>query len=446
VVAVQRAEVTRIGRDATLGRFIELRDVFGDSYIYARLGRVARRHALAPRWAGPALPQPAHTPASVRARLAPLGKGTWVAPGTVLGSVPGGAPHAAAHFLFEIRPAGAGPIDPRPILQAWRLLGQTEGHAVRGTQPLFGPNADDALIGEILLMSQRQLEDRVLSDPRLRIYACGRGDIAAGRIDRRVLATLDFLLASGIYPTVSALRCGPGSAATPTTGPEHAKGDAMAISAFNGIPVRDRHGPGSLADVAIRRLLTLPAAMRPTQIVGPLSPRATAGTLLERRSTARVDLAFSATGQPQTARTAARHGKRSTEAPPVVSNGSAGGAAAPSASQTDVPLGAAQWRRLMARLSHLAEPHVPSTPTSAAVGDTSGSPMPAAGPLSESLPLLPCAQSAAADEQCEAAASHRLSSGTTSAGLGFKTPPAELAAPTAVSVLGALGAEPRNRP
>ena len=47
-------------------------------------------------------------------------------------------------------------------------------------------------------MSKEALARRVLSDPRVDIYGCGRRDIEAGVIDRRVLATLEFLRASGL--------------------------------------------------------------------------------------------------------------------------------------------------------------------------------------------------------------------------------------------------------
>jgi photosystem II stability/assembly factor-like uncharacterized protein len=170
VVAVQSAEAIRIGHSAKLGRFIELRDGYGDVYTYAGLGRVLKRYRLPPQ------PQQiglARTPSgratqSAGVRLAPLRRGTWVAPGTVLGNVAGRSPGGRTRFLFEVRPAGAGTIDPRPLLKAWRLLGQAQGHPQRGTQPLFGPNARDGLIEEIRLMSKRQLEARLLSDPALR--------------------------------------------------------------------------------------------------------------------------------------------------------------------------------------------------------------------------------------------------------------------------------------
>ena len=65
-------------------------------------------------------------------------------------------------------------------------------------------------IGQILLMSKEELHQRVLANPRIELYSCGRRDIEAGVIDRRVLATLEFLASSGLEPTVTSLRCGHG--------------------------------------------------------------------------------------------------------------------------------------------------------------------------------------------------------------------------------------------
>ena len=61
-------------------------------------------------------------------------------------------------------------------------------------------------------MSKEALAQRVLANPNVQIYGCGRQDIRTGQIDRRVLATLEFLVASGLKPTVTSLQ----AAATPT--------------------------------------------------------------------------------------------------------------------------------------------------------------------------------------------------------------------------------------
>jgi hypothetical protein len=437
VVAVQQAEVVHRGRNTTLGRFIELRDAFGDTYTYARLGLVAERYAAASQAPGGALARRASgrgSPAT-GTRMVPLRPGGWVPPGTVLGRLPGAGAPAAAHFLFEIRPAGAAPIDPRPVLEAWQLMGETEGRAQQGTQPLFGPNAGDALISEIVLMSQSQLQARVLSDPRARIYACGRADIAAGRIDRRVLETLDFLLSSGLYPTVSALRCGRGSAATPATRPPHARGDAVAISAFNRVPIRGHNGRGSLGALAIRRLLALPWTVRPQQIVAPAGLRAAAGASIGRGAAARLDIAFAAAGpQPETRPLGRSH--RAPSKPRTTSaKAPAGSSAASGAPQPAPELNAAQWRRLIARIAHFPEPHVAIAPTSAAVPDNSSSPPPAAAAPNfapaPSQSRSPAGPSGGAPPPAKSSARPRVNE-----------PVAALAAPPSASTLGALAAEP----
>ena len=129
--------------------------------------------------------------------------------GTIIGRI-GKTDARAPHLLFEIRPAGRGAprIDPKPILDGWKLLESTAIYRAAGKNPFFGADAEDPSIGQIMLMSKEALGRRVLADPRIQIYACGRADIRGGRIDRRVLATLEFLAASGLKPTVSALKCG----------------------------------------------------------------------------------------------------------------------------------------------------------------------------------------------------------------------------------------------
>ena len=113
--------------------------------------------------------------------------------------------------LFEIRPAGRGAprIDPKPILDGWKLLESTAIYRAAGKNPFFGRTPTRPSIGQILLMSKEALAQRVLADPRIEIYDCGRRDIQTGQIDRRVLATLEFLAASGFKPTVTVAQVRP---------------------------------------------------------------------------------------------------------------------------------------------------------------------------------------------------------------------------------------------
>jgi hypothetical protein len=196
--------------------------------------------------------------------------GARVIAGTMLGRIGRTEEGVASHLLFEIRPAGRGAprIDPKPILDGWKLLESTEIYRAAGRNPFFGPDAKTPSIGQILLMSKQALQRQVLSNPRIQVYDCGRRDIRIGAIDRRVLATLEFLAASGLKPTVSALECGHGTYTTSGNVSEHSSGNAVDIAAVNGITITPAtQGPGSITDTTIQRLLTLQGTMKPHQII-----------------------------------------------------------------------------------------------------------------------------------------------------------------------------------
>jgi transglycosylase-like protein with SLT domain/peptidase M23-like protein len=195
--------------------------------------------------------------------------GSKVVAGTILGRVGKTQKHVASHLLFEIRPAGKGAprIDPKPILDGWKLLESTAIYRAAGKNPFFGPDAKNPSIGQILLMSKESLQRRVLTDSRIQVYGCGRTDIRAGNIDRRVLATLEFLSASGLKPSVTSLECGHGVMTASGNISEHSSGSAVDIAAINGIPILGHQGEGSITDMTIRRLLTLQGTMKPHQII-----------------------------------------------------------------------------------------------------------------------------------------------------------------------------------
>jgi hypothetical protein len=172
-------------------------------------------------------------------------------------------------MLFEIRPAGRGAprIDPKPILDGWKLLESTAIYRAAGKNPFFGPDAKTPSIGQILLMSKEALVQHVLANPRIEVYSCGRQDIRTGQIDRRVLATLEFLAASGFRPTVSTLKCGHSLMTTSGNVSEHSSGNAVDIAKINGIPILGNQGKGSITELVVRRLLTLQGTMMPHQII-----------------------------------------------------------------------------------------------------------------------------------------------------------------------------------
>src|SRR5204862_6520002 len=121
------------------------------------------------------------------------------------------------------------------VRAVWKLWGSPVICRAAGRRPLFGPDARNPSSGQILLMSKEALARRVLGDARIDVYSCGRRDIEAGVIDRRVLATLEFLRASGLDPTVTALRCGHGEYTSAGNISEHSSGNAVDIAKINGI-------------------------------------------------------------------------------------------------------------------------------------------------------------------------------------------------------------------
>ena len=167
---------------------------------------------------------------------------------------------------FEIRPAGRGApnIDPKPILDGWKLLEATAIYRAAGKNPFDGSAASAS---QVLLMSKSQLVRRTLSDPELEIYACGRNDIRTGQIDRRVLAMLEFLTARGYQLTITSLKCGHSILTTSGNVSEHSIGSAVDIAMINGQPVLGNQGPGTLSESLVKDLLTLQGTMKPHQII-----------------------------------------------------------------------------------------------------------------------------------------------------------------------------------
>ncbi|MFP5364957.1 MAG: lytic murein transglycosylase [Thermoleophilia bacterium] len=357
VVAVQDGRIVKVGKNARLGKFVMLRDVYGNTYTYAGLKKVASQVPVpkdktqtkesiakelalpkgdpAPKQAASAGKAVKGAAGKVKAAVKPaadaaeattdlakerlfanptrpkalsaggkqqimesestlspgssvksyftgvyglnkedvvlkrLVPGRKVIAGTILGRIGKVSPGIAPNVMFEIRPAGRGAprIDPKPILDGWKLLESTAIYRAQGKNPFFGENAQGATIGQILLMSKENLVQRVLANPRIEIYSCGRRDIAGGVIDRRALATLEFLASSGLKPTVTSLRCGHGFYTSSGNVSAHSSGNAIDIAKINGVPILGNQGAGSITDIAVRRLLTLQGTMKPAQII-----------------------------------------------------------------------------------------------------------------------------------------------------------------------------------
>jgi hypothetical protein len=202
-------------------------------------------------------------------RLRALKRGSRVIGGTILGRI--GKPEAnkASHLYFEIRPAGKGAprIDPKPILDGWKLLEATAIYRASGRNVLHGDDQDGVSIGQVLLLPKPLLEKRVLSDERIELYDCGREDVRAGQVDRRVLATLAFLAESGMRPTVTSLKCGHSVLTASGNVSHHSSGNAVDIAKINGVPILGHQDPGGITEQAVKRLMRLQGTTRPAQII-----------------------------------------------------------------------------------------------------------------------------------------------------------------------------------
>jgi hypothetical protein len=421
VIAVQDGEIVQVGDSPSLGRFVSLRDAFGNTYVYAQLGDVASVYpvlephvhtavsariaraggigskaepapsgpatagaqprsplsegaavsglalgaaaGLEPAPSAPSSPpavaaQPRTPPANVRefregpddVYLNPLRPGVQVIAGTVLGHVGAGTSVGAAategppHILFQIRPAGLGAplIDPKPILDGWVALENTSIFRAKGENPFL---ATSPTVGQVLLESKQQLEPQVLHDGGIHLGECGRQDVQEGRVDKRVLAMLEYLSVSGLKPTVSGLRCaGSTPAAIAAYAPASAGSDTVDITAVNGIPIAGHQGQGSIADTTARKLLMLQGLDTPQRIVSLMSYPGAAGALASPGARNAIQVAF----------------------------GTPSGGLAHAAGLLYSGLAPSEWIKLIDRLGEIPDPTVGRGPSAAAIPDDPG--------------------------------------------------------------------------
>ena len=290
VVAVNDGVIRKLGHSDQLGNFVVLEDTYGNRYTYAELGHLVRNRRLVVMPTGEekrvpvesenlrprlrALPSRTDSERqtagdAVEAAVAASGKGSLkvgskVIAGTVLARVDEGGDGIDSHINFSIRPAGKGAprIDPKPILDGWKLLEATAIYRAKGKSPFAKLSG-----AGVLLLSKEALQKRVLADKGLEIYSCGREDVAGGRIDRRILAMLEYLSTNGFELTITSMQCGHGLLTTSGNVSEHSTGDAVDIAVINGTPVTGNQGPGTETDDLIHAVLRLQGTMHPHQVI-----------------------------------------------------------------------------------------------------------------------------------------------------------------------------------
>jgi hypothetical protein len=121
-----------------------------------------------------------------------------------------------------------------------------------------------------LLSQKRDLEDRVLHDPRVLVYPGGRNDVATHKVDVRVLAAMLYLADTFHQVTVSCLISGHGLYARPGVVSAHIYGRAMDVAALGGTAIYGHQQPGGVTELGVRGLLMLPPGMLPAQIISLL--------------------------------------------------------------------------------------------------------------------------------------------------------------------------------
>jgi murein DD-endopeptidase MepM/ murein hydrolase activator NlpD len=266
--------------------------------------------------------------------LRPLREGSQVVAGTVLGRL-GKTDKLAPHLHFSIRPAGRGAprIDPKPILDGWKLLEETAIYRAAGKNPFEFSGGN---VTQDLLMPKTQLERRVLADPRLAIYQCGRDDIRTGQIDQRILAALEYLADNGFRLTLTSLKCGHSVLTTSGNVSEHSTGDAMDIAEVNGIPIMGNQGRGSITEAVIKTLLRLQGQMQPHQIISLMTMGGPTFAMADHAD--HIHVGYYPRGQ------AAKAGKHFRQL-----------------------LKPNQWRRLIGRIAQIDNPSVPTRPSRFAI-------------------------------------------------------------------------------
>ncbi|MCB0862538.1 MAG: lytic murein transglycosylase [Solirubrobacterales bacterium] len=266
--------------------------------------------------------------------LRQLKKGSRVIAGTVLGRL---AETPVAAVNFSIKPGGEDTpqIDPKPFLDGWKLLAETNIYSARGKDRF----SNKLGVGGILLLSKSALQKRVLNDPKMTFtQQCDRDYIAAGSIDRRLLATMEFITSHGYALTISSMLCGRETSIT-TSGnvSNHTHGGAMDIAIINGqVVTPGTQGPGSLTDQVARLVLTLQGTMAPDEVISLMDYPQPAGFAMSDHGD-HLHVGFGVAGTDAT-------------------GGSIGST-----------LGAEQWQELTDRLGQITNPEVPTTPSDEAI-------------------------------------------------------------------------------
>jgi hypothetical protein len=121
-----------------------------------------------------------------------------------------------------------------------------------------------------LLAHKDDLVNKVLHDGRVTIYPGGRLDLAAGRVDIRVVTLIEYLADTYGQVTVSCLISGHRLYARPGVISAHIYGRAVDVADLGGISIYGHQEPGGITERAVRAILLLPSELQPKQVISLL--------------------------------------------------------------------------------------------------------------------------------------------------------------------------------
>ena len=118
--------------------------------------------------------------------------------------------------------------------------------------------------------AKARLTERLLAHEDVWLYDSGRDDLAAGRIDVRVIVLIGYLVERHGSITVSSLFSGHRKFARPGVVSAHVYGHAVDIAAIGGSAIAGNQEPGGVTEAAVRSVLLLPAELQPQQVISLL--------------------------------------------------------------------------------------------------------------------------------------------------------------------------------
>ena len=271
--------------------YVVLEDAYGNRYTYAELGKIVRKHRKVVMPTGKEKRVPVDSE-NIRPRLFALPGREGAEPQKVAresvdsgdrdrrrrkpeGRVEGDRRHGSGPDRRRRPTASTRTSTSRSARPAAARRGSTRSRSStagscsrrrRSTAPTARTRFAQKLgSAGVLLLSKEVLQQRVLADKRLEIYECGRTDIATGQIDRRVLATLEYLVRKGFDLTITSLKCGHSFLTTSGNVSDHSYRQ-------RGRHRRDQRDPGHSATRARARSPTSCPQRRCCRLQGTMAP------------------------------------------------------------------------------------------------------------------------------------------------------------------------------